>query len=184
MTSAIPSVSTEVHGQAWSLEDCRTLRLLFEASTKGHGPIRAYGADRVRYDLPVGRLLQGKLRQAFPDMRGVGSVAHVYRTMTTAPSSMSPHTCGALTIVVPPAGSTFEDASPRTASVEGARMVTSTCKVVVFLSTTTGSRFYFGGIGVQPVEGTAVRFAHGVSLSCEALGTEDKELTYLMLHAW
>ncbi len=181
MAKLTPSALVCVRSTACTEEDCNALTWRFRACTVGHRPILSHGADRVRYDLPVGRSLQEKLIQAFPGTHGVSAVGHLYQTSTQGASSTIPHMFHPVDLAV----SESADADAVDVDVDAMEFVTTTHKIVVFLTTNNGGAFHFGSTTVQPFKGAAVRFKHGVPFSSDALdGTSDQTMVIMLLQSW
>jgi hypothetical protein len=178
MAKLAPMFEAPVHVQASACdeEDCAALTWRFNACTLGHAPMRSHGADRVRYDLPVGKTLQAKMLAAFPGMKGVVPVGHIYRTRGLV-SALDRHSYGPVHVTTdwPEAGASAADA------------LTTTQSILVFLSSATGSCFFFGehdDVQVGAVQGTMVRFQHHVPFRCSALLPSDDALYVMVLRGW
>jgi hypothetical protein len=165
-SSHLCATAVSVSAHVWDDDVCTALAWRFRASTIGHTPIKTHGADRIRYDLPIGEEVRGKLRQAFPWLTNVSSVGQVYKTSALTASALDPHTYSP--VVLKEAG------------------CATTHTVLVFLTGGGRSgRCTFGdNTSVHPSPGTAEQFQHGVTFASQALAPTDPDLLLMVFRAW
>ena len=156
-----------VNGRVWDSEDCSALVWRFRACIVGQPPIRSYGADRIRYDLPVGETLKSKIQLAFPGTKGVESTGHIYSTSTKyATNAVEPHWY-----------------TSRKIATDKGETVDTTHNILVFLAVpASGGLHHFQGVTVAPITGTAVKFCHGVTLHSDAV--TEGECIIMLLRSW